>query len=84
MIVVSPSEFRLNQRKYFDLAEKERVIVKRGKKLIELKVSFSIKDNIQPMSLDEFYEMIEKSEKDIDNGSFILHEDVKKNIKTWG
>ena len=35
-ITISPSEFRNNQKKYFDMAEHTRVFVKRGRKLIEL------------------------------------------------
>lgn len=31
MMVISPSEFRANQRKYFDLASTERVIIRRSK-----------------------------------------------------
>ena len=38
MIVISPSELRANQKMYFDLAEKEQVLVKRGSQLIELVV----------------------------------------------
>ena len=30
-MVISPSEFRANQRKYFDLASTERVIIRRSK-----------------------------------------------------
>ena len=36
MIIISSTELRDNQKKYFDLAEKERVVIKRGRKLIEL------------------------------------------------
>lgn len=38
MIVISPTELRTNQKKYLDLAENETVVIKRGKKLIELVV----------------------------------------------
>ncbi len=38
MIVISASELRARQKKYFDLAETEPVVVKRGKKLIHLVV----------------------------------------------
>ena len=30
MMIISPSEFRANQRKYFDLACTERIIIRRG------------------------------------------------------
>ena len=38
MIIISSTELRDNQKKYFDLAERERVVIKRGRKLIELVV----------------------------------------------
>lgn len=34
MIVISPSELRGNLKKYLDLAEKERIVIQRGKKEI--------------------------------------------------
>jgi len=39
MVIVSTREFRDKQRKYFDLAEEERVLIKRGKKYINLFVT---------------------------------------------
>ncbi len=42
MVVISPTELRNEQKKYFDLAEKEKVVVKRGKKFIHLNVSNKI------------------------------------------
>lgn len=36
MIVVTSKEFRENQKKYFDLAEVQRVIIKRKKQFVEL------------------------------------------------
>ena len=38
MIIINPTDLRANQKKYFDLAETEKVIIKRGRKLIELVV----------------------------------------------
>jgi len=38
MIIISPTDFRTNQKKYLDLAEVEKVVIKRGSKLIELVV----------------------------------------------
>ncbi|GAB6010558.1 hypothetical protein [Viscerimonas tarda] len=38
MIVISSTDLRINQKKYLDLAEKEQVVIKRGRKLIELVV----------------------------------------------
>ena len=45
MVIVSTKEFRDNQRKYFDIAEEEKVLVKRGKKYINLFVSDKPDDN---------------------------------------
>ncbi len=39
MIIISPTDLRNEQRKYLELAESERVVVKRGNKLIHLVVS---------------------------------------------
>ncbi|KAA6330156.1 hypothetical protein EZS27_021108 [termite gut metagenome] len=48
MVIISTQEFREKQKKYFDLAEKERVIIKRGKKLVELVVSDKLSENPSP------------------------------------
>ncbi len=34
MIIITPTELRNQQRKYLEFAEKEKVVIKRGKKLI--------------------------------------------------
>jgi hypothetical protein len=39
MVIVSTREFRDRQKKYFDLAENETVLVKRGKKFVNLFVT---------------------------------------------
>ena len=39
MIVISPTDLPNEQKKYLDLAEREKVVVKRGNKLIHLAVS---------------------------------------------
>ena len=39
MIVISPTDLRNEQKKYLELAEREKVVVKRGNKLIHLVVS---------------------------------------------
>ena len=56
MIVISPTELRIEQRKYFELAEKEQVIVKRKDKLIELVVrqrAITNEDLINGISAEE-------------------------------
>jgi hypothetical protein len=37
----------------------------------------------KPMSLSEFYEMIDQAKSDSDNGNVISHQDLKEKIKTW-
>ena len=39
MVIVSTREFRDRQKKYFDIAEQEKVLIKRGKKYINLFVT---------------------------------------------
>jgi hypothetical protein len=41
-------------------------------------------NNLKPMSLDEFNEMIDQSKQDSDAGRVISHNDLKKKIKSWG
>jgi hypothetical protein len=87
MIVISATEMRTNQKKYFDLAEKERVVVKRGRKVIELVVSESI-STIPCPSNDPYYDNpeniaeLKKRIQDIESGkaSFTTVEkgDIKK------
>ncbi len=36
MLVITPTEFRLNQSKFLDLAETQRVLIKKKNKFIEL------------------------------------------------
>lgn len=55
MLVISPTQFRTSQKKYLDLAERERVIIKRGDKVIELVVSDKVNDNPSP-SNDPWFE----------------------------
>lgn len=48
MLVISSTQFRTSQKKYLDLAERERVIIKRGNKVIELVVSDKVNNNPSP------------------------------------
>lgn len=41
------------------------------------------RQKLTPMSLEEFYAMINQSERDFEEGRFISHEDLKDEIKTW-
>ncbi len=55
MIVISPTELRMHQKNYLDLAAIERVMVKRGKELIELVVRKNVSPNPSP-SNDEYFD----------------------------
>ncbi|MBU1371169.1 MAG: type II toxin-antitoxin system Phd/YefM family antitoxin [Bacteroidetes bacterium] len=70
MVIISPSELRGNLKKYLDLAEKERVIIQRGKsEMFEL----TKKDRI---SEDDYFDnpenlkIIEEGITDIKKGNF--------------
>lgn len=69
MIVISPSELRGNLKKYLDFAEKERIIIQRGKKK-----SFELRKT-ERVSEDTFFdnpkniETIERGIADIKAGN---------------
>ncbi len=42
----------------------------------------SIKDKIQPMTLERFYAKIDASVEAYENGNVISHDDLKKEVKT--
>lgn len=75
MIIINPTEFRTRQKKYLDLAERERVVIKRGKKLIELRVTESISPSNDPyFDIPENIEELKKLIKKIKNGESELTE----------
>ncbi|KAA6347950.1 hypothetical protein EZS27_004595 [termite gut metagenome] len=73
MVIISTQEFRDNQKKFFDLAEKERVIIKRKSKLVELVVTDKLSENPSP-SGDPWFDNpenvreVERRCADIDSG----------------
>jgi hypothetical protein len=38
---------------------------------------------LKPMSMNEFYDMIDQAKRESESGQVISHEDLKKKIKTW-
>ncbi len=77
MLVITPTELRQNQSKFLDLAETQRVLIKRKNKFIELIVrGESIPDNISP-SGDPFFdnplnvEKILNADKEVKEGKVI-------------
>jgi hypothetical protein len=86
MVIISTQEFKEHQKRYFDLAEKERVIIKRGEKLVELVVSDKLSENPSP-SGDPWFddraniEEVERRFADIENGKTqLIAIDSKKSI----
>ncbi len=39
--------------------------------------------SLEPMSLNEFHEMIDQAKLESDKGRVISHHDLKKKVKTW-
>ncbi len=77
MLVITPTELRQNQSKFLDLAETQRVFIKRKNKFIELIVrGESIPDSISP-SGDPFFdnplnvEKILNAEKEVKEGKVV-------------
>ena len=69
MIVISPTKLRNEQKKYFEIAEKEPVVIKRGDKLIHLIVqdsSFELPvDFHKAISMDEAIIRVEEGMRKI-------------------
>jgi hypothetical protein len=75
MTVVSSKEFATNQEKYFDLAVKEEVRIKRGKNIFHL-ISATVekpKERVYYEPDEDFYRSI--SMEELLNG---IHEDIHK------
>lgn len=89
MVVISSRTLRENQKKYFDLATKERVIIKRKLEFLELVPrGRSIPENPSP-SNDPYFdipqnvEVLEKRIQDINDGktNFVsFTEEMQKNL----
>jgi len=43
----------------------------------------SHEQNLKPMSMDEFHEMINQAKRDSETGRVISHQELKKKVKTW-
>lgn len=87
MLVVSSRDFRDNQRKYFDLASKQRVIIKRKREFLELVPrGYEIPENPSP-SNDPYFddprniESILISSEQANNGEIAITLKSKEDIK---
>lgn len=87
MIVITAREFRENQKKFFDLAEIQRVIIKRKNQFLELVPRGSvIPDSVSP-SNDPYFdarrniEDIEKADQQAKEGKTVkLTSDLRKEL----
>ncbi len=43
----------------------------------------SHENNLKPMSLDDFHNMIEQSNQDSEAGRVISHEELRKKVRKW-
>ena len=66
MLVISTSEFAIDQNKYFDMAMKEQVFVQRGNKMFHLVCTnnddLSIKESVCYEPDEDFYRSISMDE----------------------
>lgn len=79
MKIITSREFRENQKNYFELAEKERVIVHRGNKrrpFLLVPITESIENEIY-FSDTKVIESIEKGIEDVQNGKLTTIVDAK-------
>ncbi len=63
MIIITPTDFRANQKKYLDMADKEKVLINRGDKYIELVVKERIitdEDLANAISAEELKERMHR------------------------
>ena len=58
------------------LIAKLESIIRQEKKVIQER-------HLNPMSLDDFHEMIAKAQKDREEGRVISHQNLIRKIKTW-
>lgn len=58
-------------------------IITRIEKLIQIERRRKYESDLKPMSLKEFYTMIEESEEDIRAGRVISQQDLEKESEQW-
>ena len=51
--------------------------------LIKKEKQKSNSENLQPMSMDEFHEMVNEAVEDYEKGNTILQEELEKEVLTW-
>jgi len=76
------------QARKLDLIEEflrisDEEIISKIESLIREEKKVSYERNLKPMSMSEFYDMIDQAKRESDSGQVISHEELKKKIKTW-
>jgi len=82
MKIISSTELRSNQKHYLELAETERIIVKKGQKFVELVVRDSIEEPIFPcqFSVEEMNERAIRGIKEYQEGNCIPSNEIPRKI----
>ncbi len=58
-------------------------IIEKLESLIRIEKKKQYDRELRPMSLKEFHGMIDQAKQDKANGRVILHEELKKKVKSW-
>ncbi|MCP5053703.1 MAG: hypothetical protein GY940_41440 [bacterium] len=58
-------------------------MIQRIKTLVEDVIEKRREEQMQPMSLDEFYAKIDESEKAYERGEFTTQDELREEINTW-
>ena len=61
----------------------DEAIITKVESLVKTEKEKRYERNLKPMSLKEFHAMIDQAKRDSDNGRVILHEDLKRKVKSW-
>lgn len=58
-------------------------IIAKLESFIKQEKKTSHEQNLKPMSLNKFHEMINQAKSDSEAGRVISHQELKKKVKTW-
>jgi hypothetical protein len=61
----------------------DETIITKVESLVKIEKEKRDESKLKPMSLKEFHEMIDQAKLDSYNGRVIMHEDLKKKVKSW-
>lgn len=62
---------------------KNEALIEKFENILRVEKQKSYKESLQPMSIEEFNDMIDKAEEDSKNGRLISSEDLRKEIDSW-